>query len=125
MKQTTAESDKFMLRLPDGMRDQLKAVAAENGRSMNAEIVIRLERSFRAPEDQLRANNPAFQGFMLMAMESIADTYANMEDDASLRDLAKKQSEAFRRLIVENNDAQIDQAEAERNQSRQSKRDAD
>jgi len=48
-----------------------------------------------------------------------------MEDDASLRDLAKKQSEAFRRLIVENNDAQIDQAEAERNQSRQSKRDAD
>jgi len=125
MKQTTAESDKFMLRLPDGMRDQLKAVAAENGRSMNAEIVSRLERSFRAPEDQLRANNPAFQGFMLMAMESIADTYANMEDDASLRDLAKKQSEAFRRLIVENNDAQIDQAEAERNQSRQSKRDAD
>ena len=88
MKQTTAESDKFMLRLPDGMRDQLKAVAAENGRSMNAEIVSRLERSFRAPEDQLRANNPAFQGFMLMAMESIADTYANMEDDASLRDLS-------------------------------------
>ncbi|GLO70352.1 hypothetical protein MACH17_18690 [Phaeobacter inhibens] len=28
-----------MLRLPDGMRDRIKAAAAENGRSMNSEIV--------------------------------------------------------------------------------------
>lgn len=32
-------SDKFMLRLPDGMRDQIKTSANNNGRSMNAEIV--------------------------------------------------------------------------------------
>lgn len=37
------ESDKFMLRLPDGMRDRLKSVAAENGRSLNSEIVFRLQ----------------------------------------------------------------------------------
>lgn len=41
--------DKFMLRLPDGMRDQIKAAAKENGRSMNAEIVQRLETSFVPP----------------------------------------------------------------------------
>lgn len=35
-----------MLRLPDGMRDRLKAAAAENNRSMNAEIVARLEETF-------------------------------------------------------------------------------
>lgn len=40
------DSDKFMLRLPDGMRDQLKASAANSGRSMNTEIVARLEQSF-------------------------------------------------------------------------------
>ena len=34
--------DKFMLRLPDGMRDQLKADALANERSMNAEIIARL-----------------------------------------------------------------------------------
>ena len=34
-----------MLRLPDGMRDILKAAAEENGRSMNAEIVARLQES--------------------------------------------------------------------------------
>jgi plasmid stability protein len=33
------ESDKFIVRLPDGMRDALKARAAGNNRSMNAEIV--------------------------------------------------------------------------------------
>lgn len=33
------ESDKFMLRFPEGMRDEIKRLAAENGRSMNAEIV--------------------------------------------------------------------------------------
>lgn len=35
-----------MLRLPDGMRDKIKMEADSNGRSMNAEIVERLERSF-------------------------------------------------------------------------------
>lgn len=41
-------SDKFMLRLPDGMRDRLKESAEANMRSMNAEIVSRLEWSLKA-----------------------------------------------------------------------------
>lgn len=36
-------SEQFMLRLPDGMRDRIKASAAKEGRSMNAEIVNALE----------------------------------------------------------------------------------
>ena len=43
---TNRESDRFMLRLPDGMRDRIKAAAEENNRSMNAEIVARLEQTF-------------------------------------------------------------------------------
>lgn len=39
------DHDKFMLRLPDGMRDQIKRVADANGRSMNAEMIIRLQAS--------------------------------------------------------------------------------
>lgn len=42
---TSRESDRFMLRLPDGMREQLKKLAADHGRSLNAEIVARLEES--------------------------------------------------------------------------------
>lgn len=41
-----------MLRFPEGMRAQIKAAAEENGRTMNAEIVSRLQRSFDpAPVD--------------------------------------------------------------------------
>ncbi len=38
--------DKVIVRLPDGMRDRLKAAAEANKRSMNAEIIARLDRSF-------------------------------------------------------------------------------
>lgn len=37
------DSDKFMLRLPDGMRERIKIAADANNRSMNAEIVATLE----------------------------------------------------------------------------------
>lgn len=40
-------TDKFALRLPDGLRDVLAAKAKENNRSTNAEIVARLERSIQ------------------------------------------------------------------------------
>ncbi|EKF58606.1 hypothetical protein QWE_18438 [Agrobacterium albertimagni AOL15] len=38
-------SDQFPLRLPDGMRDTIKAAADVSGRSMNVEIISRLEAS--------------------------------------------------------------------------------
>lgn len=39
-------ADKVLVRMPDGMRDQLKEAAKTNNRTMNAEIVARLEQSF-------------------------------------------------------------------------------
>lgn len=42
-------TDKFMLRLPDGMRDQIRVSAEANGRSMNAEIVATLEEKYLPP----------------------------------------------------------------------------
>lgn len=41
-----SKNDGYMLRMPDGMRDRIRASAEENNRSMNAEIVGRLEHSF-------------------------------------------------------------------------------
>jgi len=46
-------SDQFVLRLPDGMRDRIASLAAENGRSMNAEIISRLEQTFENDETVL------------------------------------------------------------------------
>lgn len=42
----TRDSDKFMLRLPDGMRKRIADAAEESSRSMNGEIVARLQESF-------------------------------------------------------------------------------
>jgi len=39
-------ADKYVIRFPDGMRDRLKQAAAANNRTLNAEIVKRLEDSF-------------------------------------------------------------------------------
>lgn len=39
---TARGDDQYMLRLPAGMRDEIKASAEANGRSMNAEIIARL-----------------------------------------------------------------------------------
>lgn len=51
---TRAWKDQYMLRFPDGMRDRLKDEAAKNNRSMNAEIIARLEASLegRASDGQ-------------------------------------------------------------------------
>ena len=43
--------DQFMLRLPDGMREQIKDTAAREGRSMNAQIVQHL-RTIYQPEQE-------------------------------------------------------------------------
>lgn len=39
-------AEKFVVRFPDGMRDRIREVAERNNRSMNAEIIARLEASF-------------------------------------------------------------------------------
>ena len=42
-------AEQFVVRFPNGMRDRIADEAKANGRSMNAEIVHRLQASFDAP----------------------------------------------------------------------------
>jgi hypothetical protein len=42
---TSSRADKFVLRMPDGMREQISQLAKKSHRSMNAEILRRLEKS--------------------------------------------------------------------------------
>jgi hypothetical protein len=57
-------AEKFMLRLPNGMRDQVSKAAKANNRSMNAEIVARLQASFNKPSFNL-AGEPSSTGGLL------------------------------------------------------------
>ena len=42
------DQDKFIVRLPEGMREKIRISAEANRRSMNAEIIARLDESFEA-----------------------------------------------------------------------------
>lgn len=46
--------DQFVVRMPSGMRDQLKRRAEENRRSLNSEIVYRLETAMAAEATRSR-----------------------------------------------------------------------
>lgn len=50
------EQDKFVVRLPDGLRPEIAAVARLNHRSMNGEIINRLQRSLVLEQVQDKQN---------------------------------------------------------------------
>ena len=44
--------ERFIVRFPDGMRDRIAEAAKANNRSMNSEIIARLEASFESRIDE-------------------------------------------------------------------------
>ena len=61
--------DKFIVRLPEGMREAIRQRAEAAGRSMNAEVIAALERHLRT---------------------SSSDDLAQLVEDAVVRALAKR-----------------------------------
>ncbi|MEM0978426.1 MAG: Arc family DNA-binding protein [Pseudomonadota bacterium] len=60
------ELEKFIIRMPRGMRQRIKAAAVSNNRSMNAEIVSALEDQFPAPTtDWLHLSLPLIEETIL------------------------------------------------------------
>jgi plasmid stability protein len=83
MPHTTRFSDKFLVRLPDGMRDQLAEAARANRRSMTAEISHRLQASFDAEQQRDRVVIDSKSGVVLhltltpgMTVEEVLDLLA-------------------------------------------------
>lgn len=42
---SSRDADKFVLRMPDGFRDEIAVLAKESERSMNSEMICRLKKS--------------------------------------------------------------------------------
>lgn len=55
--------NKFLVRMPPGMREHIASLAKENGRSMNAEIVYRLQTTIEmdayVPKENTHPEHPA------------------------------------------------------------------
>lgn len=51
--------EKFVIRLPNGLRDQIRSLSEQNRRSMNSEIIMVLENHIRQKfMEQMTAANP-------------------------------------------------------------------
>jgi plasmid stability protein len=74
---TNRESDKIIVRLPEGMRHALAELAARNGRSSNAEVVAALVTYLeREKQDQLLG--------VETAIRELADQLANQNQSLEL-----------------------------------------
>lgn len=51
-KTASTDANKYIVRFPDGMREQIKARAADNCRSMNSEIIYLLKRAMAECDEQ-------------------------------------------------------------------------
>ena len=91
-------ADKFVVRLPDGMRDRIAEVARDQHRSMNSEIIARLESSLQ--QDGVLTNDDALR------LDSPELSHHERELLQRFRLLAQRQQNALLALIA--NDIQDD-----------------
>ncbi len=58
MSKTGRGADQYMMRFPDGMRDTLHDLAKQNGRSINSEIIVALEKHLASNGIEIPNSNP-------------------------------------------------------------------
>lgn len=76
------KQDRFIVRLPDGMRDRIKAAAEAHNRSMNAEIVATLEEKYPAPA-------PSYRDLLAMTLDFVVDSGFSTKTEADKLKLLK------------------------------------
>ena len=104
MKQASYSSrtaDKFVVRLPDGMRERISEVARDHHRSMNSEIIARLEQSL-VQEGALDAESAR-------TLDSSDLSLAERELLQRFRQLSRRQHNALVALIA--HDAEMSDTE--------------
>lgn len=105
MKQAVYSSrtaDKFVVRLPDGMRERIADVARNHHRSMNSEIIARLEQSL--------LQEGAFDDDLSMRLDSPELSMHERELLQRFRQLTHRQQNALIALIAQ--DAELAKEEA-------------
>ncbi|WP_395008563.1 Arc family DNA-binding protein [Undibacterium sp.] len=84
------ESEKFQVRLPDGMRQKISVQAKLNGRSMNAEIIARLTSSFCGDaviEKELLSRQSGLIAFLCQCIDQLSTITPSSDDEKAKIDL--------------------------------------
>ncbi len=103
MKQAIYSSrtaDKFVVRLPDGMRDRIAEVARNHHRSMNSEIIARLEQSL--------LQEGALEGEVALRLDSPELSLHERELLQRFRQLSRRQQNALISLIAQDVESATD-----------------
>lgn len=87
VQHTRFNADKFVVRLPDGMRERIAGAARTRRRSMNSEIVSRLEQSIAAEENTIQ------NGVIIYLPDSIS---SEIEGQAKVNDRTVQGEVAYR-----------------------------
>lgn len=84
------QADKVLVRMPDGMRDRLKEAAKVNNRTMNAEIVARLQSTFYDPRFPVGTfRNPSHDGVGLVGQDDLPGSTTPTADEIAQKVLDK------------------------------------
>jgi len=100
MKQTDPQ---FKLRIPKELKDRLDEIAAINRRSTTAEIIARLEKSFKRPADLKERR--------LKGVSSVLEEDGVVPTESSEEAIIEAVKEAFKRMRAEH--AALEQLEEE------------
>lgn len=91
-KYPSDEVDKTMLRFPPGLMSRIKEAAAANNRSMNAEIIDRLQRTVSEDEAEGKFEPEYLERLFLehQAAQQAAQARALQEQKAALEQMEKR-----------------------------------
>ncbi|SDJ09644.1 Arc family DNA-binding protein [Pseudomonas abietaniphila] len=96
---TSRTADKFVVRLPEGMRERIAEVSKESHRSMNSEIIARLERSLAEETgDEVSAQAPGVS--KEWDLRALAQMTKRCEDVEKQRDDVEKQRDELEKLLA-------------------------
>lgn len=117
-------AERFQVRMPEGLRDEIKLSADVNGRSMNAEIIHRLKNAFYTPEKEgysrIYLPDDVYQPLMLdaygrgvdpdeRAVEIIAGKYDPQTEYKQLVDALAEEKLKSEDILEQNHDLKQDQ----------------
>lgn len=105
-------ADKYIVRFPDGMRDRLKEEAKANNRTLNAEIVARLQQSFDAPPPSASVSHSRTMASPHDLAVLYDITEAQMRLQQATMTLGDAKDEAFRiSVVMERRERELREAE--------------
>lgn len=78
-------SDKYIVRFPDGMRERIAEAAKANNRSMNSEIIARLEASFEPPEASIAVLTKIMEEREARMLEEVSANVRRLLEEAENR----------------------------------------